>query len=73
MCLNLVRPANGANPPLTDRRIIEMTNNAWYRRWALLLIVLSGAFAQTACGYLAAGAAGAAIGHEAAENDDDDD
>jgi hypothetical protein len=50
-----------------------MTNNAWYRRWVILLIVLTGAVAQTACGYLAAGAAGAVIGHEAAENDDEND
>jgi hypothetical protein len=49
-----------------------MTNDTWAKRWALLLIVLIGAGTQTACGYLAAGAAGAAIGHEAAEDDDDD-
>jgi hypothetical protein len=36
------------------------------------VIILSGVLAQTACGYVAAGAAGAVIGHEAAENDDDE-
>jgi hypothetical protein len=40
-------------------------------RWVLLLIVLQAPFLQAGCGYVAAGAAGAAIGHEAAEDDDD--
>jgi hypothetical protein len=31
-----------------------------------------GALLLTGCGYLAAGAAGAAIGHEVAEDDEDD-
>lgn len=50
-----------------------MTNDSWMKRGALLLIVLSGALTQAACGYVAAGAAGAVIGHEAAEEDDDND
>jgi hypothetical protein len=44
-----------------------------------LTLMLSGSLLQSGCGYVAAGAAGAAIGHEAAERrnrdrdrDDDD-
>lgn len=40
-------------------------------RWAFLLVVLQASLLQTGCGYVAAGAAGAAIGHEAAEDDDE--
>jgi hypothetical protein len=45
-------------------------------RWvplALVLLMLSTAMSQTACRYVAAGAAGAAIGHEIAKDNDDDD
>jgi hypothetical protein len=43
-----------------------------------LTLTLSGSLLQSGCGYVAAGAAGAVIGHEAAERrnrdgDDDDD
>ena len=40
-------------------------------RWMFLLVVLQASFVQAGCGYVAAGAAGAAIGHEAAEDDED--
>ena len=49
-----------------------MTNDKWIKRWALLIIVLTGGASLSACGYLAAGAVGAAVGHEVAEEDDDD-
>lgn len=45
----------------------------WLKWLALLLLVLQAPFTQIACGYVAAGAAGAVVGHEAAENDEDDD
>ena len=42
-------------------------------RWTALLLALTIAgLTQVSCGYLAAGAAGAAIGHEAAEEDEED-
>ncbi len=41
-------------------------------RWLLILLLAQGAALLTGCGYLAAGAAGAAIGHEVAEDDEDD-
>jgi len=44
------------------------------RLWASIsLVLLLGVSAlQAGCGYVAAGAAGAVIGHEAAERDDED-
>lgn len=43
-------------------------------RWVLLLLVLAqGMVTQAACGYVAAGAAGAVVGHEIADDDDSDD
>lgn len=41
------------------------------RRW-LIVVALLGALAQTGCGYVAAGAVGAAVGHEVAEREDED-
>ena len=41
------------------------------KRMTLLMLMMSAMAAQYGCGYLAAGAAGAAIGHEAAEDDDE--
>ena len=38
-------------------------------RWPLLLLVLLGPLAQSGCGYVAAGAAGAVVGHEVAEDE----
>jgi hypothetical protein len=40
--------------------------------WITLALLLGTSVLQTSCGYLAAGAAGAAIGHEAAERDNED-
>ena len=40
------------------------------KRMTLLALMLSALAAQTGCGYLAAGAAGAVIGQEAAEDDE---
>jgi hypothetical protein len=42
------------------------------KRWTLLLLVLLSPLAQSGCGYLAAGAAGAAVGHEVAEEEAED-
>jgi hypothetical protein len=42
-------------------------------RWLLILLLSQSACLLTGCGYLAAGAVGGAIGHEIAEDDDDDD
>lgn len=43
--------------------------------WIWLILMLAGTTQLSACGYVAAGAAGAVIGHEAAErrNRDDED
>lgn len=41
------------------------------KRLTLLLLLLASAGAQYGCGYLAAGAVGAAVGAEAEENDDE--
>jgi hypothetical protein len=40
-------------------------------RSVLVLMLLTTLLAQAGCGYVAAGAAGAVIGHEAAEDDDE--
>jgi hypothetical protein len=40
---------------------------------AVLLLVSQAPLMQSGCGYVAAGAVGAAIGHEAAERNDDKD
>jgi hypothetical protein len=42
-------------------------------RWIWLTAILATSVLQSACGYVAAGAAGAVIGHEAAERDNEDD
>lgn len=41
------------------------------KRYTLLFVLLAAAFGQYGCGALAAGAVGAAAGHEAAEDDED--
>jgi len=46
---------------------------AFWRRCALLVLVLQAPLTQLGCGYVAAGAVGAAVGHEAAEREDEDD
>ena len=43
------------------------------KRWLPLLLVLQAAFLQAGCAVLAAGAAGGVIGHEIAEERDEDD
>jgi hypothetical protein len=53
------------------------TNNGRFddikvKPWLLILLMLQAAFWQSACGYVAAGAAGAAIGHEVAEENAED-
>lgn len=40
--------------------------------WTLLLLVVLSPLAQTGCGYVAAGAAGAVVGHEVAEEEAED-
>jgi hypothetical protein len=42
-----------------------------FRTWLLLLFVLATPLTQAGCGYVAAGAVGAAVGAEAADDDDD--
>lgn len=42
-------------------------------RWLLLTLMLTASVLQSSCGYLAAGAAGAAIQHEGSEREDEDD
>jgi hypothetical protein len=64
--------SQGAEYKASIGRRIEMTSDRWIKRIALLLIMAAGTSSLTACGYLAAGAAGAAIGHEVAEDDDED-
>lgn len=44
-----------------------------WKRYLLLAILLLGATGQYGCAALAGGAVGAAIGHEAAEEDNEDD
>ena len=41
------------------------------KKLSLLSLILVALGAQAGCGYVAAGAAGAAIGHEAAEDDEE--
>jgi hypothetical protein len=41
--------------------------------WIWLALLLATSVLQAGCGYVAAGAAGAVIGHEAAEDDEDED
>jgi len=41
-------------------------------RWLLLTLVLTASVLQSSCGYLAAGAAGAAIQHEVSEREDEE-
>jgi hypothetical protein len=42
-----------------------------FKRMTLLVLMMGALAGQYGCGLVAAGAAGAAIGHEAAEDDDD--
>jgi hypothetical protein len=42
-------------------------------RWLLFLLLAPAPLLLSGCGYLAAGAAGAAVGHEVAEEEDEDD
>lgn len=42
-------------------------------RWLLLTLMLTASALQSGCGYLAAGAAGAAIQHEVSEREDEED
>lgn len=41
------------------------------KKLGILALVVAALGAQAGCGYVAAGAAGAAIGHEAAEDDEE--
>jgi hypothetical protein len=43
------------------------------KKWGLLALLLAGSVLQSSCGYLAAGATGAVIGHEVSERNNDDD
>lgn len=40
--------------------------------WALLIAYALAVVSLSGCGYVAAGAAGAVVGHEVAEDDEDD-
>lgn len=40
--------------------------------WLLLTLILSASALQSSCGYVAAGAAGAAIQHEISDRDDEE-
>lgn len=42
-------------------------------KWLLLTVMLAGSALQSSCGYVAAGAAGAAIGHEISERENEED
>jgi hypothetical protein len=58
---------------MTSREVPTMTTQSSpLKRWTLLLLVLLSPLAQSGCGYLAAGAAGAAVGHEVAEEEAED-
>jgi hypothetical protein len=50
-----------------DRDMNKLITSTW------LALLLAMCVLQSGCGYVAAGAAGAVIGHEAAEEDDEDD
>jgi hypothetical protein len=52
---------------------ISMSSKDKLTRIAILLLAVGGAVSTSACAPLAAGAVGAAIGHEAAEERDEDD
>jgi len=41
-------------------------------KWLLLALMLSASALQASCGYVAAGAAGAAIQHEVSEREDEE-
>ena len=51
---------------------MKTTQPSLWKHWMFLLLVLLG-LAQTGCGYVAAGAAGAVVGHEVAEEEEEDD
>lgn len=44
-----------------------------WKRALLMLLVMQAPLLQAGCGYVAAGAVGAAVGHEVSEHNDDDD
>jgi hypothetical protein len=41
-------------------------------KWLLLTLIVSASALQASCGYVAAGAAGAAIQHEVSEREDEE-
>jgi len=42
-------------------------------RWLMILLLAPAPLLLSGCGYVAAGAVGAAVGHEVAEDNEDDD
>ena len=54
---------------LEEREDQTMKDNT---RWLLLTLMLSASALQSSCGYLAAGAAGAAIQHEVSEREEEE-
>jgi len=62
-------PASAAGASAMKRRIRASRSTLWL----LLLLLAQAPLIQSGCGYVAAGAAGAAIGHEIAEENDEDD
>jgi hypothetical protein len=59
-----------AESPMENTRVKE---NRMLKRYGWLLLVLSIAAPLAGCGYVAAGAAGAAVEHQADQHDDDAD
>ena len=51
---------------------MKKTPQSLRNRSLLLLLVLLGPLAPSGCGYVAAGAAGAVVGHEVAEEEAED-
>ena len=56
----------------TVEQLMKTTQLSPRKGWLLFILFLLGPLAQSGCGYVAAGAAGAVVGHEVAEDEAED-
>lgn len=57
---------------MRGKRVMRKSRISISAPWTLLFLVVLAPLAQTGCGYVAAGAAGAVVGHEVAEEEAED-